>query len=181
MKPATYHHGPRMLLGDFEQLTLLKLILQHPGILLHEIQDKLIQAFGVRVGVSTICRTLKFMGCSRQVIRHVATQRSDSVRADFMAKISMYDPAMFVWTDESGFDKRNHARKFGYSLRGIPPVDQRMLVRGTRYSAIPVLSLGGIHDVYIAETTVCGNKFKKFVSVCSLFCCHSMEAIHVQL
>ena len=73
VKPATYHHGPSLLLGDFEQLTLLRLILEHPGIYLHELQERLQSMFSMRVSVSTLCRTLKFMGCSRQVIRHVAT------------------------------------------------------------------------------------------------------------
>ena len=173
VKPANYHHGPCMLLGDFEQLTLLRLILQCPGIMLHELQDKFVRRFGVRVSMSTFCRTLKYMGCSRQVIRHVATQRSDSLRAKFMAEVCKYDPSMFVWTDESGFNKRNSARKFGYGLRGIPPVDHRILVRGVRYSAIPVVSTEGVHDVFIAEATMNGNRFKQFV--CSQFCYPSIN------
>ncbi len=168
VKPKSYHHGPHRLLGDFEQLTLLRLIIQYPGIYLCELQEKLVENFGVRVGVATICRTLKFMGCTRQVLRHVAIQRSDSLRAKFMAKICMYDPSMFVWTDESGCDRRNSARKFGYSLRGIPPVDHRILVRGVRYSAIPVVSLEGVHDVYLLEGTVNGERFEKFVRDCLL-------------
>ena len=75
MKPVKYHHGPAMLLGEFEQLTLLQVILEDPGIYLHELQEKLLQMFGITMRVSTICRTLKFMGCSRQVIHHVAIQR----------------------------------------------------------------------------------------------------------
>ena len=38
---------PQKLLSDFEQRELLSLILQYLGIYLHEIQDKLHQAFGV--------------------------------------------------------------------------------------------------------------------------------------
>ena len=34
------------------------------------------------------------------------------------------------------------------------PVDHRILVRGVRYSAVPILSLGGIHDVFLLEGTV---------------------------
>ena len=147
---------------------LLQLILQNPGIYLSGLQEKLVDHFGVRVGVATICRTLKFMGCTRQVIRHVAMQRSDSLRAKFMAKISMYDPSMLVWTDESGCDRRNSTRKFGYSFRGIPPVDHRILVRGVRYSALPVISLEGIHDVYLLEGTVNGERFEKFLRDCLL-------------
>ena len=116
--PTVQRHGPHKLLGGFEQLTILRLILQCPGIFLREHQEKLIHCFGVRVSESTICRTLKCMGSSRQVIRHVAIQRSDELRAKFMSEISMYDPSTFVWTDESGCDRRNSARKFGYSLKG---------------------------------------------------------------
>ena len=48
----------------------------------------------VRVSVATIFRTPRHMGCSRQVMRRV---RSDTLRACFMAGISIYDPKMFVW------------------------------------------------------------------------------------
>jgi len=41
-------------------------------------------------------------------------------------------------------------------------------VRGKRYSAIPVLSLDGLHDVYITEGTVNGEKFADFVKECVL-------------
>ena len=80
-------------MGDFEQLVLL---LGNPGIYLHEVQAKLLAQFGVTVGVATICRTLKFMGCTRQVIQHinvhVPVQRSEELRAKFMADISVYGP-----------------------------------------------------------------------------------------
>ena len=32
-------------------------------------------------------------------------------------------------------------------VRGMKPVQHRFLIRGTRYSAIPVMSITGIHDV----------------------------------
>ena len=60
----------------------------------------------------------------------------------------MYDLSMLLWIDESGCGKRNCKRKCGYSVRGMTPVDHRLLVRGTRYSAIPVVSIEGIHDLY---------------------------------
>ena len=92
---------------------------------------------------------------------HVAKQ-------EFMANISIYDPAMFIWMDETGCDKRNTIRKYGYSIRGRPLCDQRLLVRGTRYSAIPIVSLSGIHDVYLAEGTMNGDRFVHFLRVCLL-------------
>ena len=68
-----------------------------------------------------------------------------------MAEISVYDPYMFIWIDETSCDRRHSTRKYGYSVRGIPICDQRSLIRGTRYTAIPVISTDGIHDVFIAE------------------------------
>ena len=166
VQPRTQHHGPSKLLGDHEQLVLLRIILQNTGIYLSEIQQKLQNHFGVSVSAATICRTLKFMGCTRQVIQHIALQRSDECRAKFMAEISMYDPSMLVWIDESGFDKRDCVRKRAYSVRGMTPRDQRLLIRGTRYSAIPAMSVDGIHDVYLFEGTVDGEKFAEFVHNC---------------
>ena len=64
--PATHQHGPPKLLGEFEQLVLLRLITENTGIYLYEIQTKLVARFGVTVSVATICRTLKFMGYSDQ-------------------------------------------------------------------------------------------------------------------
>ena len=151
------------MLGDLEQLTLLYLILENHGIYLYEIQTKLESLFGVCVSTATICRTLQSMGCTRQVMRRVAIQCSDT-----LAEISIYDPRMFVWLDETGCDRRNTLRKCGYSLRGISICDYRLLVRGKRYSVIPVISLDGIHDVYITEGTVNGKKFADFVQNCLL-------------
>ena len=154
-------------MGDFEQLTLLQIILQNPRIYLQEVQTKLTDIFGVLVSISTICKTLKYIGCTRQAMCHVVKQRDDKLRAEFMAEVSVYDPSMFIWMDETGCDKRNTILKYGYSIRGRPICDQRLLVRGTRYSAIPILSLNGIHDVFMAEGTMNGDRFN-FLRVCLL-------------
>ena len=87
-------------------------------------------------------------------MHRVALQRSDVLRACFMAEISVYDPVMLVWIDETGCDRCDATRKYGYSVRGIPICDQRILVRGTRYTAIPVLS---------TEGTMNGERFSEFV------------------
>ena len=168
VEPQQREYGPKKMLGDLEQLTLLHLILENHGIYLYEIQTKLESLFGARVSTATICRTLRSMGCSRQVMRRVAIQRSDTLRARFMADVSIYDPKMFVWLDETGCDRRNTLRKYGYSLRGIPVSDHRLLIRGKRYSAIPVMSIDSIHDVYITEGTINGEKFAEYVQNCLL-------------
>ena len=163
VQPQPRKNGPSRLLGDFEQVMLLRLIVETPGIYLHELRSELFNFFGVYVSESTICKTLRFMGCTRQAMRRVALQQSDILRAQFMATISMYDPRMLVWLDESGCDRRNTIRKYAYSIRGMLLCDHRILCRGKRYSTIPIMSLDGIHDVYITEGTVDGEKFTDFI------------------
>lgn len=41
-------------------------------------------------------------------------------------------------------------------------------MRGTRYSAIPIMTVYGLHDVYIAEGTINGERFTEFVTNCLL-------------
>ena len=163
VEPRIGQVGRRRLLGEYEQAVLLHTILSRPGIYLSEIQEELFDHFGVLVSVPTICRTLKYIGCTRQTMHHVAIQRSDTLRAKFMSEISVYDPAMLVWLDESGFNRRDATRKYGYSVRGRPLSDHHLLVRGTRYTAIPIISIEGIHDVYLREGTMDGNQFEHFV------------------
>ena len=82
-------------------MILLRLILENAGIYLHELQNELFKIFGVSISVATICRTLKYMGCTRQAMHQIA---SNVLRAKFMADISIYDPSMLIWLDESGCD-----------------------------------------------------------------------------
>ena len=161
---ACNKNGPQHLLREFEQITLLRLILANPGIYLREVKGELLNMFGVSVSEATICRTLRYMGCTRQTMHHVAIQQSEVCRGRFMAEISMYDPSMLIWLDETGCDGRNTICKCGYSLGGMPLSDHRLLVLGVCYSAIPVISMEGIHDVYVTEGTVDGKGFSEFVS-----------------
>ena len=82
-------------------------------------------------------------------MHRVAIQRSDEKWARLMAEISLYDVSVLVWLDESGCDDHNYGRKYGHSMSEIPPCDHRLLIRGTRYTAIPLVSVEGVHDVYI--------------------------------
>ena len=103
------------------------------------------------------------MGCTRQSMHHLALQRSDALRARFMAEISCYDPSMLILLDETGCDRRHSIRKYGHSVRGLPLCDHHLLVRGVRYTAIPIISTDGVHDVYLHKGTMNGDYFVKFV------------------
>ena len=85
-----------------------------------------------------------------------------------MVEIEAFDPDIIVFIDETGCDRQNLVRCFGYGLRGITPVNQQLLVYGQRISAIGVMSTRGIEDAYLVEGNVNGDIFLNFIQRCLL-------------
>ena len=98
------------------------------------------------------------VSCSHSKVRHA--------KSKIMGEKSIYDSSMLVWLDETGCDRRHSIRKYAYSICGLPLSDHRILIRGMRYTAIPVLSVEGIHDVYLQKGTMNGESFANFVQSC---------------
>lgn len=163
IEPAKQRHGPEQLLSEFEQLTVLQSMIDHPGIYLTELQQLLYDATGTWVHVSTICRTVHHLGFTRKRLQHIALQRSDELRAQFMAEISVFNPSMLVWVDETGFRRRNSIRTYGYSLRGMRATDYQLSVGQKSINAIAVMSLAGVEDFYLTEENVNGDIFEDFI------------------
>ena len=46
-----------------------------------------------------------------------ATQRDELFREQFISDVSIYNPDMLVFIDETGADRRNLLRSHGYSIR----------------------------------------------------------------
>ena len=141
------------------ELHLLHCVLMNPGIYLREIQQDLYQTTGTEISPSAICRFFQRVGFSRQKLKLVAKQRDDFLRAQFSCDVAMYKPEMLIFLDETGSDKRNSLRKYGYSLRGKPAVSQKLLVRGKHVSAIAFMSVCGMLDIKIVEGTVDGDTY----------------------
>ena len=70
---------------------------------------------------------------------------------------------MFIFIDETGADRRNSLRKYGYSLRGKPAINNSLLYRGERVSAIACMSVCGIIDIKTVSGTSNGDTFYDFV------------------
>lgn len=155
-------------LHEHDELILIELVSENPSVYLREIQTKLMETTGTVASASTICRTLKRLGITRRKLKYVALQRSEILRAAYQAEVSMYNSDMFVFVDESGCDRKDATRKFGYSLRGFPATSFRMISRGKRYSAIGIMSTTALLDYYITPGTVCidGDTFYSFVQSC---------------
>lgn len=81
-----------------------------------------------------------------------------------MADVTLYTRNMFVWVDETGSDRRDILRKYGYSIRGDRSEVHRLLVRGKRVSSIAALSsMGLIGNVYMSTGSMNGDSFFDYV------------------
>ena len=149
-------HGPERKLSEFEELTVLQSFLNNPGVHLNEVQQELLDITGTWVSLATICKTAHRLGLTRQKMKKIAIRRSEVLRAKYMAEIEAFDPDMLVFLDETGCDKRNSIRQFGYGLRGITPVIHKLDTYGKRISAIGVMTTRGIEDTYLIEGNVRG-------------------------
>ena len=118
--PVDQKRGPAKILSEFEVFTVLQCLVQKPTSYLHEIQDQLFQATGTWVHASTLCHTIKEHGFTHRKVQTVALQMSEEKRVQYMADVSVFNPDMLIWIDETGSDRRNSIRRYGYSLRGTP-------------------------------------------------------------
>lgn len=150
-------------LDNHHKLYIIGLVLENPSIYLGEICSKIQDVTGVTLTPSTICKLLSKYGFTRKRVQHVALQQCMDFRASFIADICCYSKEMIVWVDETGSDKRNLLRQYGYSLRGERAVCPRMLVRGKRVSTIAAMSLTEIVGLEITTETVNGDNFCDFV------------------
>ena len=161
-KPYPKERASRKLTSLAQQF-VLNLILQKPGIYLHEIQEELQHSLLLEVSMSTLCKFLHASGFTRQRLQTVASQLDKSLRLQFSFNVSVYSPEMFVFVDETGADRRNTLRKYGYSIRGKPPKRFSFLSRGKHISAIACMSTAGLLDVKTHAGTVDGEVFYGFV------------------
>ena len=92
----------------------------------------------------------------------VAIQQDDSLRAQFLSDVSPYQPEMIIFIDETGSDRRDSLRKYGYSLRGRPVKSQK-ISRGERVSAFAMMSMNGILDVDLVHGSVNGEVYSEFL------------------
>lgn len=145
------------------QLTVLHLVLERPGIYLREIHSELFELAGADISYSQICRFLSDMGFSRQKIKYTALQRDQRLRFLYKNDVSVYHPDMLIFLDESGFDRRDGMRKYGYSLRGRPPISHKLMARGKHLSLMAFMSTTGILDCKITDDGVDGDAIYNFV------------------
>ena len=86
------------------QLTILHAALQHPGIYLCELQTEVFILTGVDVSVSLLCTFLNKSNFTHQRMQIVAKQQDKELHEQFAIDVSLYQPHMLVFEDETGSD-----------------------------------------------------------------------------
>lgn len=151
------------VLNDYQELLLIGLLLDNQALYLSELCQKIEQIMSIHVSPSTVCRIIHRHGMTHKKIRQVALQRSVDQRGKFMSEVMFFDVNQFVWVDETGSDRRDHIRKFGYGLKGETPVSKRLLCHGERISAIGAISTEGLLAYKFMKGTVNGDKFLDYL------------------
>ena len=159
-------HGPQQELSCFERIWLLRRITARPSSYLKELSKDLENVTGAVVSQATICRALKLLNVSRKMLRRIARHRSEEERQRFAASTMFcpfYATDMFIFVDESGFDRRSAMPRYGYAVRGKTPVDRTFLMRGRRVKDIAAISSNGVLDAAMYEHNVNGDCFMDFL------------------
>ena len=152
-----------MKLSKPVKLTILHLVLERPGLYLWEIKQELKLLFNLDVSPAALCRFLKRNNFSRKKMQLVALQRDQDLRATYAIDVSLYPRHCLVFVDETGCDRRDSLRRYGYTIRGRRLKCQKLLVRGKRVSVIAAMSIEGILCLKMVHSTVTGDIFLDFV------------------
>ena len=150
-------------LDDTHELFIIGLVLEQPTLQLKEICYKIENTTSVKVSPSTICRLLHRYGMTLKKVRVVAAQRSADLRGHFMAEMMFFRRKTLVWLDETGSDRRNFLRKYGYSIRGDRAVETCFVSRGERINAIAAISCDGVVAYQLLKETVNTDNFFDFI------------------
>ena len=153
MTPPVREHK----LDTDDECFVISMVLENPSLQLCELCAAVQDFSGHdRVSASTICRLLKRNGLSRKKIQ---MQRSAAMRGMFMSSVLMYGRDMFVWVDETGCNRKDFFRKYGYAYKGYRAQCHSLLLRGQRINAMAALSSRGILDVKLTSSNVNGDIF----------------------
>ena len=133
---------------DFLHRTLLA----QPDLYLDEMK-LLIKGFSRRtLSTATILRTLQRKNFTNKVLKRMARDRNLREERRFVELYKQYDPEYFVFADETRKELNVLQRRKGWAPRG-KRVQIRVGPRGRSYSATAILTLDGIIDHFVTQST----------------------------
>lgn len=170
--PHNPSQGRPFTLTGMQISDLIDLIMESPELFLDEIHDWILISQDINLTVSAIHKIIKDLGFSYKYLRKVAAERDDEARRVWMDRIkNHYVAEQLVFVDESSKDNRVIFRRFGRAPKGQRAEVETDFVRGTRYSIIAAITLGGYIAVRVIENSVDGPEFLDYIAeeVVSLF------------
>jgi transposase len=176
-RERSYLRGRPRLLHREDVKYLLTLVKHRPQFFLQELQQLLLHNRLVSVHFTTIHRTFEKMGFSTKMLRKIAAERSDIVRADFLLRMGDYETEQLMFIDETAKDEKNITRRQGRSLIGTRSTAPSVFVRGTQFTLLPMLTVEGIQAATVVQGSVNKRLFIEFLRdhvVCSLL----LYAVH---
>jgi transposase len=130
---------------------LLDLLLDKPDLFLDEMQYFLASSLHVVVSPETIRRHLASADFTNKRLQLEASQRNPELRSWHVLRIADFGAEMLVYCDESGLDKRDGARRTGWSPRGVAARSKSAFRRGKRFHLLPAITIDGLLDVLVYE------------------------------
>lgn len=165
-------------LTEVVKMFILNTVVDRPHLYLREIKAEVLKYTGFDISAKLICGYLKEMNFSRQKMQIIAKQRDEQLRSGFRDDVSLYEPHMLVFIDETGTDRRDSIRRYGYSLRGKPSKSCKMLIRGERISVIGIMTVNGVLDLHVVHGSADGDVFLEFLEKYLLPCLMPFNGIN---
>ena len=94
-----------------------------------------------------------------------AVEADRELQAAFVQRVRLaYPGKRFIFIDESSFDSRTWARRYGRSRRGRRTRYRVLFVRGERWTLLPVMSEGGVLDYMVYKGSIDGFRYIDFLT-----------------
>lgn len=156
--------GRRGCLTSTMRQALCDALIKQPYLYRCEIADFLYQNFGRRISERSIGRNLRSMGWTRKRIRRIAQQRDADLRDHYLHRISQYKSYQLIFVDESGCDRREGYRRWGWSPKGFSPIQITKFGRGKRWHMLPAYAQGGIVLRRVYQGSTDSELFEDFIA-----------------
>ena len=133
-------------------------------LMLDEIQDWLVEEFGIECHLSTISRCLKEMRVTHKKTERVVEQQDAELRSQWLWKTAVwYKPNQLVFVDESAASERTKDRRWGWSMKGIPCRVKQSSLRSNRWSVLPAIGVNGYLDYEVFHGSFNSERFENFI------------------
>ena len=142
---------------------------QNPGLFLDEMQQALLQKFGIKFHISTIHRNLTTtrsrggIGYSLKLLTFKAVQASKKERRLYLARLRQIEnPANFIFVDETHIGKNSGRRRRGWGQLGVPVRQYELFVGENLSPHIDHYTMIGAVDIngFVKEACQCIYKKK---------------------